>query len=94
MRDYGGALSPFNAFQIIQGLETLELRIKKHSENALQLARRFDATLNLLHVVEDTYVPVLGLDARKVAVCHIILVQLYIANCYVGEHDASMDCII
>lgn len=38
LRDYGGALSPFNAWQIIQGLETLELRIKKHSENALQLA--------------------------------------------------------
>ncbi|MEO1029843.1 MAG: O-acetylhomoserine aminocarboxypropyltransferase/cysteine synthase [Bacteroidota bacterium] len=38
LRDYGGALSPFNAFQIIQGLETLELRIKKHSENALELA--------------------------------------------------------
>jgi len=39
LRDYGGALSPFNAFQIIQGLETLELRIKKHSENALELAQ-------------------------------------------------------
>jgi len=39
LRDYGGALSPFNAFQIIQGLETLELRIKKHSENALALAQ-------------------------------------------------------
>jgi len=38
LRDYGAALSPFNAFQIIQGLETLPLRIKKHSENALQLA--------------------------------------------------------
>ncbi|SDG96619.1 O-acetylhomoserine aminocarboxypropyltransferase/cysteine synthase family protein [Winogradskyella thalassocola] len=38
LRDYGGALSPFNAFQIIQGLETLELRILKHSENALELA--------------------------------------------------------
>ncbi|WP_224485062.1 O-acetylhomoserine aminocarboxypropyltransferase/cysteine synthase family protein [Robertkochia aurantiaca] len=38
LRDYGGALSPFNAFQIIQGLETLELRIRKHSENALELA--------------------------------------------------------
>ncbi|HJY12530.1 MAG TPA: PLP-dependent transferase, partial [Flavobacterium sp.] len=32
------ALSPFNAFQIIQGLETLPIRIKKHSENALALA--------------------------------------------------------
>ncbi|GAB5565555.1 MAG: O-acetylhomoserine aminocarboxypropyltransferase/cysteine synthase [Winogradskyella sp.] len=39
LRDYGGALSPFNAFQIIQGLETLELRIQKHSENALELAQ-------------------------------------------------------
>jgi O-acetylhomoserine (thiol)-lyase len=38
LRDYGSSLSPFNAFQIIQGLETLELRIKKHSENALALA--------------------------------------------------------
>jgi O-acetylhomoserine (thiol)-lyase len=39
LRDYGAALSPFNAFQIIQGLETLELRIKKHSENALEIAK-------------------------------------------------------
>ena len=39
LRDYGAALSPFNAFQIIQGLETLDLRIKKHSENALELAK-------------------------------------------------------
>jgi O-acetylhomoserine (thiol)-lyase len=39
LRDYGAALSPFNAFQIIQGLETLEVRIQKHSENALLLAK-------------------------------------------------------
>ena len=38
LRDYGAALSPFNAFQIIQGLETLEIRVKQHSENALALA--------------------------------------------------------
>ncbi len=38
LRDYGAALSPFNAFQILQGLETLEIRMKKHSKNALQLA--------------------------------------------------------
>jgi O-acetylhomoserine (thiol)-lyase len=38
LRDLGAALSPFNAFQIIQSLETLAIRIKKHSENALQLA--------------------------------------------------------
>ncbi len=39
LRDYGSALSPFNAFQIIQGLETLELRIKQHSKSALELAK-------------------------------------------------------
>jgi O-acetylhomoserine (thiol)-lyase len=39
LRDLGAALSPFNAFQIIQGLETLEIRVKKHSENALELAK-------------------------------------------------------
>ncbi|WP_275316160.1 O-acetylhomoserine aminocarboxypropyltransferase/cysteine synthase family protein [Tenacibaculum bernardetii] len=39
LRDFGGALSPTNAFNIIQGLETLDIRIKKHSENALDLAK-------------------------------------------------------
>jgi O-acetylhomoserine (thiol)-lyase len=39
LRDFGGAMSPFNAFQILQGLETLPVRIKKHSENALELAQ-------------------------------------------------------
>ena len=38
LRDYGAALSPFNAFQIIQGLETLPVRVQKHSENGLALA--------------------------------------------------------
>lgn len=38
LRDLGAALSPFNAFQILQGLETLEVRMKKHCENALALA--------------------------------------------------------
>ena len=38
LRDHGAALSPFNAFQIIQGLETLKIRIKEHSKNALELA--------------------------------------------------------
>lgn len=39
LRDLGSTLSPFNAFQTIQGLETLAIRIKKHSENALKLAQ-------------------------------------------------------
>ncbi|CAM1363739.1 O-acetylhomoserine aminocarboxypropyltransferase [Tenacibaculum sediminilitoris] len=39
LRDFGGALSPTNAFNIIQGLETLEIRIQKHSKNALAIAK-------------------------------------------------------
>ena len=38
LRDLGSAPSPFNCFQTIQGLETLSIRIKKHSENALKVA--------------------------------------------------------
>jgi O-acetylhomoserine (thiol)-lyase len=39
LRDIGASLSPFNAFLFLQGLETLTLRQKKHSENALAVAR-------------------------------------------------------
>ncbi|RJO68679.1 MAG: O-acetylhomoserine aminocarboxypropyltransferase/cysteine synthase [Myxococcales bacterium] len=39
MRDIGPALSPFNAFMILQGVETLGLRMARHSENALKAAR-------------------------------------------------------
>jgi O-acetylhomoserine (thiol)-lyase len=39
LRDIGAALSPFNAFEFIQGLETLPLRIRKHSDNALEIAK-------------------------------------------------------
>ena len=37
-RDLGAALSPFNSFMFLQGLETLPLRVRRHSENALALA--------------------------------------------------------
>jgi O-acetylhomoserine (thiol)-lyase len=39
LRDLGAALSPFNAWLFLQGLETLPLRQQKHSENALAVAR-------------------------------------------------------
>ncbi len=42
-RDLGAALSPFNSFLFLQGLETLPLRVRKHSENALVLARYLKA---------------------------------------------------
>ncbi|HEY4440390.1 MAG TPA: O-acetylhomoserine aminocarboxypropyltransferase/cysteine synthase [Candidatus Elarobacter sp.] len=38
LRDVGAALSPFNAFLLLQGLETLGLRIERHSSNALRVA--------------------------------------------------------
>ncbi|HRF10307.1 MAG TPA: O-acetylhomoserine aminocarboxypropyltransferase [Xanthobacteraceae bacterium] len=38
LRDLGPALSPFNAFLIINGIETLPLRMQKHSDNALKVA--------------------------------------------------------
>ena len=38
LRDIGAALSPFNAFLLLQGLETLHLRIQRHVENALTVA--------------------------------------------------------
>ncbi len=39
LRDLGAPLSPFNAFLFLQGLETLPLRVKRHSENALKVAQ-------------------------------------------------------
>lgn len=39
LRDIGPALSPFNAFLFLQGVETLPLRMERHSQNALQVAR-------------------------------------------------------
>jgi O-acetylhomoserine (thiol)-lyase len=39
LRDIGAALSPFNAFLFLQGLETLPLRMERHSQNALGVAR-------------------------------------------------------
>jgi O-acetylhomoserine (thiol)-lyase len=39
LRDVGAALSPFNSFLFLQGLETLPLRQKQHSANALEIAR-------------------------------------------------------
>lgn len=39
MRDIGACISPFNAFLLLQGLETLHLRMERHSDNAMKVAR-------------------------------------------------------
>ncbi|MDG2492787.1 MAG: O-acetylhomoserine aminocarboxypropyltransferase/cysteine synthase [Flavobacteriaceae bacterium] len=59
LRDFGGALSPFNSFQIIQGLETLSLRMNQHSKNALEIA------LWLEQQEEVTWVNYPGLSSSK-----------------------------
>jgi len=41
LRDIGAALSPFNAFLLLQGVETLSLRVQRHVDNALGLAKWF-----------------------------------------------------
>lgn len=43
LRNTGAALSPFNAFLILQGLETLALRMERHTDNALKVARYLQA---------------------------------------------------
>lgn len=43
LRDLGPALSPFNAFLILQGVETLSLRVQRHSDNALAVAKFLEA---------------------------------------------------
>ncbi|HMB11212.1 PLP-dependent transferase, partial [Saliniramus sp.] len=43
LRDLGPALSPFNAFMILTGIETLPLRMQRHSDNALAVAKHLAA---------------------------------------------------
>jgi O-acetylhomoserine (thiol)-lyase len=42
LRDTGAALSPFNAFLLLQGIETLHLRMERHSQNALAVAKHLE----------------------------------------------------
>lgn len=59
LRDLGASISPFNAFQILQGIETLDVRMQKHSENALELAQWLDQN----NIVEWVNYP--GLSTSK-----------------------------
>lgn len=43
LRDLGPAMSPFNAFLFLQGLETLHLRMERHSDNAMKVGRHLEA---------------------------------------------------
>jgi len=54
LRDLGAALSPFNAFQILQGVETLPLRITRHSENATAVAKTLSQTPGVTRVIHPS----------------------------------------
>ena len=47
LRDFGPAISPFNSFLLIQGLETLSLRVKRHVQNTLALAQWLEKNPNV-----------------------------------------------
>ena len=51
LRDIGAALSPFNAFQLLQGLETLPLRLRQHNENAIVVANFLKGRSDVAHVI-------------------------------------------
>ncbi|GBQ05034.1 O-acetylhomoserine aminocarboxypropyltransferase/cysteine synthase family protein [Saccharibacter floricola] len=55
LRDMGPALSPFNAFQILQGVETLPLRMARHSENAHVIAAFLHAQKEVERVIYPTF---------------------------------------
>lgn len=59
LRDIGMAVSPFNSFQFLQGLETLHLRMERHSTNAEKIAKFLEAHPK----VNWVYYP--GLDSHK-----------------------------
>jgi O-acetylhomoserine (thiol)-lyase len=54
LRDLGAALSPFNAFLFIQGLETLALRIRAHSENAAKVAAHLSGRPGITRVIHPS----------------------------------------
>jgi len=70
LRDLGTSLSPFNSFQILQGLETLSIRMKQHSQNALNLAKW------LKEQEEVAWVNYLGLEDNP----YKTLVEKYLPN--------------
>lgn len=63
LRDMGAAMSPFNAFQFIQGLETLPLRIRAHCENATAVAAYLSKHDKVAHVIHPSVMD--GEDRRR-----------------------------
>jgi O-acetylhomoserine (thiol)-lyase len=63
LRDMGAAMSPFNAFMFIQGMETLALRIRAHCENAAKVAAFLNAHAKVSSVIHPSLMT--GEDKRR-----------------------------
>lgn len=74
LRDWGNAISPFNSWLLIQGLETLSLRMERHTENALELAKWLECHPQV------EYVNYPGLESSK----YYSLAQKYLKNGFGG----------
>ena len=74
LRDFGAAISPFNSFLLIQGLETLSLRVERHVQNTLALAQWLEAH----PAVEFVWYP--GLESSP----YHTLAKKYLRNGYGG----------
>ncbi len=74
LRDFGSSQSPFNSFLLLQGLETLSLRMERHSQNALALAQWLEA-----HELVD-YVLYPGLESST----YYSLAKKYLLNGFGG----------
>lgn len=55
LRDLGAAISPFNAFLVLQGVETLALRMREHSRNAVAVARHLHGHHDVTRVIHPAY---------------------------------------
>ena len=62
LRDLGAAISPFNAFLILQGVETVALRMKAHCDNALAVAKFLQSRREVTRVIHPSTLT--GLDAE------------------------------
>ncbi|EIZ78171.1 O-acetylhomoserine/O-acetylserine sulfhydrylase [Novosphingobium sp. Rr 2-17] len=65
LRDLGAALSPFNAFQILQGLETLPLRMPRHCENAAKVVTFLKSRKDVTRIIHPSIHS--GLQAERTA---------------------------
>ncbi|NOZ45808.1 MAG: O-acetylhomoserine aminocarboxypropyltransferase/cysteine synthase [Chlorobi bacterium] len=74
LRDFGSAISPFNSFLFLQGLETLSLRVQRHVDNALEIAQWLESH----DKVEKVIYP--GLNTNP----HHKLAKKYLQNGYGG----------